>query len=96
MKKTYLRLILLFFLVACWPVWAAEKSPSIEIKVEGLPDAIKTKLVSMLAGRSQNIPTPLTIEAVQSFYQQAPNNIRTSLQAYGYFKPQILLNLKKS
>ncbi len=94
MKKTYLRLILLFFLVACWPVWA-DKSPSIEIKVEGLPDTIKTKIVSMLAGRSQNIPTPLTIEAVQSFYQQSPNNIRTSLQAYGYFKPQILSSLKK-
>lgn len=88
MNKKYFALIALFFLLFCWTA-IAQKATSINIKVEGLPDPVKAKIATMLANRSQNIPLPLTEASVQRFYRQSPNHIRASLQAYGYFKPQI-------
>ncbi len=38
---------------------------------------------------------PVTPALIQSWVQQAPRNIRLSLQPYGYFSPKISISLSK-
>ncbi len=88
MKKYLPRFLLIILLTACWPGWA-ERVPTLQIKVEGISDPLKEKMMTLLATRSQEISQPLTADKVQRFYNEAPQYIRKGLQAYGYFKPQI-------
>ncbi len=95
MKKYTLPLLLFILLTACWPVWAL-KEATIQIKVEGLQDPLKGKIMTLLASRSQIIPPPLTADKIQRFYNQSPMLIRRGLQPYGYFQPQIRARIEES
>lgn len=88
MKKYIAPLLFLLLFGISWLAWA-QKETTLQIKVEGLEDPLKGKIVNALAKRSQSIPLPLTADKVQRFYKKAPDNIRRSLQPYGYFQPQI-------
>lgn len=95
MKKHLLLFLFLILLIALWPVWA-QKEAVIQIRVEGLNEPLKGKIVSLLANRSQDISAPVTELKVQRFYRQSPDNIRRGMQAYGYFHPQIHARLEKT
>ena len=54
-----------------------------------MKDPLKSKIVTLLANRSKDIPLPLTRAKVEAFYKQAPEFIKKGLQPYGYFQPQV-------
>jgi translocation and assembly module TamA len=96
MKKLILPITLFFLLLAFWPAAWAENQPIIKIQVEGLKDPLKGKIMTLLAGRSQGLPTPLTAESIQRFYRESPTYVRRGLEPYGYFEPQITANINES
>ncbi|MBS0350342.1 MAG: BamA/TamA family outer membrane protein [Proteobacteria bacterium] len=96
MKKLILPIALFFLLAAIWPTAWAENQPSIKIQVQGISDPLKGKIMNMLAGRSQALPTPLTEESIKRFYKESTTYVRTGLEPYGYFEPQISTNLYHS
>jgi translocation and assembly module TamA len=94
MKKYMTRYWLFLLFLICYPIWA-QKELTLQIKVEGLQEPLKNPIVSLLAGRSQDISPPLTTAKIRRFYQQTPDAVRRGLQPYGYFKPQISARLEK-
>lgn len=88
MKRKYLFLSLFILLTAWLPAWP-QTTTSIQIKVNGLSDDLKAKVTDALLNRSKNLPRPPTVDNIARFYQQSPVFIRSTLQPYGYFKPQI-------
>lgn len=95
MKKKFFTLLLLFLLIVYLPA-LAQKEPSIQINVEGIQDPLKEKMVTLLADRSQDIPSPITEVKVRIFYAQSTLSLKKGLQAYGYFQPQIQSRLEKT
>lgn len=95
MKKKLLLLSLFTLLIAWASAWA-QTTTSIQIKVSGLPDDLKTKVTDALLNRSKTLPRPPTTENIARFYQQSPVLIRNTLQPYGYFKPLIRSGITQS
>jgi translocation and assembly module TamA len=94
MKKYILPFLLIILLMSVFP--AGARAVTLQIKVEGLEDPLRGKVVSLLANRSKDISQPLTEEKIQRFYRQSPNFIRQGLKAYGYFKPQISSRVERN
>jgi translocation and assembly module TamA len=88
MKKYLLSFLLLILLMSVYQAWA-QKASTLQIKVEGLADPLRGKVVALLANRSKDIGLPLTTEKIQAFYHKSPDYIRNGLKPYGYFNPQI-------
>ncbi len=79
---------MLILLMSVYQAWA-QKASTLQIKVEGLADPLRGKIVTLLANRSKDISLPLTTEKIQVFYHKSPDYIRNALKPYGYFNPQI-------
>ena len=85
MRKYLLSFLMLILLMSVYQAWA-QKASTLQIKVEGLADPLRGKIVTLLANRSKDISLPLTTEKIQVFYHKSPEYIRNGLKPYGYFK----------
>jgi translocation and assembly module TamA len=68
----------------------------VRVEVEGLGDAEKTNVVARLGIRQQGERKDLSQALVERLHEQAPADIRSALQPYGYYTPGIESELSGS
>lgn len=81
------------FIIAClctlWCQigWAKD---AIVYKINGLPENVKENATKRLTQAEKNYPQPLTQDAVDKLYKEAPKEIKAASEPYGYFQSTII------
>jgi len=78
--------MLLFVLCSAHAVSAAL---SVEVTVTGLEDPLETNVLNSLEILQKKDDEQLTVRWLKRMHKQAPDQIRTALQPYGYYNPII-------
>jgi len=79
----YLAFLLLYLLVM------SAAQAGVRVEVDGLADVEKTNVVARLGIRQQGERKDLSQTLVERLHEQAPADIRSALQPYGYYTPTV-------
>ncbi len=91
--KLYLSigLILLFITLAAWA------NAALQVKVSGLASgAMLTNVNNAVNNQRGLLQIPLTQTEVIRFYNKVPEAIKKAMQPFGYYRPEVLSNLRKA
>lgn len=81
--------VLLVLLVAGQTAWAL----ALTVKVEGLNPKLQTQVLTYLDINRQQGDTDLSLARLQRLHDQAPKQIKTALQVYGYYRATVKSDL---
>ncbi len=87
MKRFLYAIFLLFCLLQSTHVLAATQT--LNVNIAGVADPLRKNILERLTVLQDSYGKELTVNDVQLFYKNAPQNIRSALEPFGYFKAKI-------
>lgn len=89
--QRYKRMLFAFFLIL-WCLSATAKR-TLKNEIHGLANPLLKNAIARFKVAQETHDENVTVEQIQQWYHQGPNEIKQSLQPYGYFNPQISSHL---
>lgn len=84
-----IKLLLLTMIMLLLPRYAAADTPSVTLKVQGVSEDIQAAIEASLSlSRWKNQPR-LTTDLIERFHKKAPQEIRSVMEPFGYYKSRI-------
>ncbi len=85
--KRFLTLIILF--ICLLQSSLAFSNQSINFNISGVSEPLRKNILDRLTALQQSYGTELNVTDIQALYKNAPANIRSALEPFGYFKAEI-------
>lgn len=93
--KPFLAIPLTLFLLLSLILQVAQAAPLLKVELSGLEEPFATNVRHYLAINREKTSDNLTVRWIKRLHKEAPKNIRTALQPYGYYNPIIQARLTK-